>query len=157
MGARIPFALAALGLSSIAHAADCEYAGQSFTLGATICECPSLTGEGGLASGGSAHLTSRRLVCKPSGWASADSLCVDLSYASSSGVARDDLDKLNNQYCPRLPINHDEIERAVSQETAKFFITAPKPSIVIALQTICARFRLGTACQALLDAILAVR
>lgn len=50
----------------------CDYAGQSYSAGATVCECPSLVGEGGLASGGAAKVTSRRLACSAEGWKSAD-------------------------------------------------------------------------------------
>jgi hypothetical protein len=72
---------------------------------------------------------------------------------SIAAIAREDLDKLNSQYCPRLPINQAEIERAVSQETAKFLITAPKPTVVVALQAICARFGITATCDALMKAI----
>lgn len=133
----------------------CDYAGQSYSAGATVCECPSLVGEGGLASGGAAKVTSRRLACSAEGWKSADSMCVDLKYATSSASGRDDLDKLNQQYCPRLPINYGEIQKAISQETGKFIDAAPKSTIVFMVEGICKRFRLEAPCKALLDALAA--
>jgi hypothetical protein len=133
----------------------CDYAGQSYSAGATVCECPSLIGEGGLASGGAAKVTSRRLVCSSEGWKSADNMCVDLKYATSSASARDDLDRLNQQYCPRLPINFGEIQKTISQETGKFIDAAPKSTIVFMVEAICKRFKLKAPCKALLDALAA--
>jgi hypothetical protein len=82
-------------------------------------------------------------------------MCVDLKYGTSSGVARGDLDRLNEQYCPRLPINFGEIQKAISQETGKFIDAAPKSTIVSMVEGICKRFRLEAPCKALLDALTA--
>ncbi|MEY9415105.1 hypothetical protein ABIF69_001547 [Bradyrhizobium japonicum] len=133
----------------------CDYAGQSYSAGATVCECPSLVGEGGFATGGDAQVTSRRMVCSSEGWKSADSMCFDAKYKSSSASGHDDFNKLNAQYCPRLPINFGEIQKAISQETGKFIEAAPKSTIVFMVEGICKRFRLEAPCKALLDALAA--
>jgi hypothetical protein len=135
--------------------AQCEYAGQTFSVGATICECPSLKGDGGRGSGGEAKITSRRMVCSVDRrWTSADSLCLDLEYPRSAAIAVEDLPKYHNLYCPRLPINHTEIEKAISQETDKFFTSASKSQAVVAVQAICRRFGgLAPACKAMIEAL----
>src|SRR5258705_1392194 len=133
----------------------CDYAGQSYSAGATVCECPTLVGEGGFITGGDAQVTSRRLVCSSDGWKSAESMCVDLKYKGSSASGHDDFDKLNAQYCPRLPVNFSEIQKAISQETGKFIDAAPKSTIVFMVEGICRRFRLEAPCKALLDALTA--
>src|SRR6266403_3743760 len=65
------------------------------------------------------------------------------------------VDKLNAQYCPRLPVNFSEIQKAISQETGKFIDAAPKSTIVFMVEGICRRFRLEAPCKPLLDALTA--
>jgi hypothetical protein len=144
------------GISTTALAlTNCDYAGQSYAAGATVCECPTLTGEGGFASGGDAQVTSRRVVCSSEGWKSADSMCFDVKYKGTSASGHADFDKLNAQYCPRLPVNFAEIQKAISQETGKFIDAAPKSTIVFMVEGICKRFRLEAPCKALIDALAA--
>ena len=131
----------------------CDYAGQSYSVGATVCECPSLSGEGGLASGGAARVTSRRLACFADGWKDAGTVCVDLTYAHSSASATEDFDRYNAQYCPRLPVNFAEIQKAITQETGKFIDAAPKATIIFIVETICKRYKLEATCKAVVDAL----
>ena len=133
----------------------CDYAGQSYSTGATVCECPSLVGEGGFLTGGDARVTSRRVVCSSEGWKSTDSMCFDVKYKGTSASGHADFDRLTAQYCPRLPVNFAEIQKAISQETGKFIDAAPKSTIVSMVEGICKRFRLETPCKALLDALTA--
>jgi hypothetical protein len=60
-----------------------------------------------------------------------------------------------NHYCPRLPVNFAEIQKAISQETGKFIDAAPKDTIVSMVEGICRRFRLEVPCKAFLDALAA--
>jgi hypothetical protein len=133
----------------------CDYAGQSYSAGATVCECPTLVGEGGFATGGDAQVTSRRMVCSSEGWKSADSMCFDVKYKNTSASGHADFDKLNAQYCPRLPVNFAEIQKAISQETGKFINTAPKSTIVSMVEGICRRYKLELPCKAVVDALTA--
>src|SRR5262249_55025886 len=58
-----------------ALAQTCEYAGQTFSPGATICECPNLRVVRG--AGGRGEITSRRLACsKDQTWVNTNSLCL---------------------------------------------------------------------------------
>jgi hypothetical protein len=65
--------------------------------------------------------------------------------------------KLYTQYmehfCPRLPINFAEIQKAINQETAKFIDKAPMGTIASMIEGICRRLRLDAPCKVLLDAI----
>jgi hypothetical protein len=134
---------------------NCDYAGQSYSAGATVCECPTLIGEGGFATGGDAQVTSRRVVCSSEGWKSADSMCFDVKYKNTSASGHADFDKLNAQYCPRLPVNFAEIQKAISQETGKFIDAAPKSTIVSMVEGICRRYKLELPCKAVVDALTA--
>ena len=88
-------------LLPVSAQAKCEYASQSYGTGSTICECPSLKGPGGTATGGDAKITSRRLTCSKDGrWESANSFCLDLDYERTAGVAVGDFPKFQNLYCP---------------------------------------------------------
>jgi hypothetical protein len=74
----------------------CAYAGELFSVGSTICECPSLKGDGGLATGGHAQISSRRLACEEHGnWVKDNSFCVETTYDGSAGLASDDFAKYN--------------------------------------------------------------
>ena len=94
------------GLALDVHAApkvQCEFAGQTFSLGATVCECPSLKGDGGFATGGQARIVSRRLTCNKAGeWVAKESVCLDLAYERTAGVAMGDFDKYTKLYCPGI-------------------------------------------------------
>jgi len=46
-----------------ASAQTCEYAGQTFSLGSTVCECPNLRILRSANSAGRGEITSRRLAC----------------------------------------------------------------------------------------------
>src|SRR5262249_52235630 len=55
--------------SAIASAQTCEYAGQTFSLGSTVCECPNLRILRSANSAGRGEITSRRLTCsKDQSW-----------------------------------------------------------------------------------------
>ena len=113
-------------------AQTCEYAGQTFSAGATIRECPNLRVVRN-ANGGRGEITSRRLACKP-------------------GNAEEAFKKFHATYCPRLPVNHVEIQKAVADETEKFFSTATRSQALTAVQAICRRFAdLSDRCQAMID------
>ena len=155
--------LTALALSSflvfggIASAQTCDYAGQSFAVGLTICECPSLTSEGTGASVSKGRITSRRLTCsKDLGWVSTDSLCVDAQYHSGE-LAQQSYHRLYATICSRMPVNPAEAQKAaIPEETEKFLETAPKPEVLLAVQVICRRFgSLGVPCKALIEGLMA--
>jgi hypothetical protein len=98
----------------------CEYAGQTFSPGATICECPNLRIVRS-ATGGRGEITSRRLSCsKNQTWVSTNSLCL-IAYTSADH-AQDAFRKFQVSYCPRFPVNHAELLKAISEETEKFFV-----------------------------------
>jgi hypothetical protein len=70
----LSFALFEFGAT--ASAQTCEYAGQTFSLGATVCECPTLR-LGRTASGGRGEIMSRRLACsKDQAWVNTNTLCL---------------------------------------------------------------------------------
>jgi hypothetical protein len=84
-------------------AQTCEYAGQTFSPGATICECPNLRVVRG--AGGRGEITSRRLACsKDQTWVNTNSLRL-ITYTSADH-AEDAFRKFQVSYCPRLPVNH---------------------------------------------------
>jgi hypothetical protein len=73
------FALLQSGGTALAQ--SCEYAGQTFSPGATICECPNLRVVRG--GGGRGEITSRRLACsKDQTWMNTNSLCL-IAYTSA--------------------------------------------------------------------------
>jgi hypothetical protein len=101
--------LLSLNLSGTGYAEPitCKNGGQEYSAGATICECPSLKGDGKPASGGRSQITSRRLTCDRSGeWKSTDSLCLDVE--SAGGVGAEDYPKYYNLYCPRVVMTRSE-------------------------------------------------
>jgi len=77
-------------------------------------------------------------------------MCIDADMTT-------DTEKVYNQnrdhFCPRLPVNFAEIQKAVSQETDKFIAAAPPRAIVSMVEAICRRFRLDTPCKAILEAL----
>src|SRR6516164_3781564 len=66
-----------------ASAQTCEYAGQTFSLGSTVCECPNLRILRSANSAGRGEITSRRLTCsKDQSWVNTNSLCL-VAYTSA--------------------------------------------------------------------------
>ena len=66
-----------------ASAQTCEYAGQTFSLGSTVCECPNLRIVRSANSAGRGEITSRRLTCsKDQSWVNTNSLCL-VAYTSA--------------------------------------------------------------------------
>src|SRR5438034_9394448 len=58
-----------------ASAQTCEYAGQTFSPGSTVCECPNLRIVRSANSAGRGELTSKRLTCgKDQNWVNPNSL-----------------------------------------------------------------------------------
>jgi hypothetical protein len=123
----------------------CKHASLEYSVGATICECPSLKAAGGIATGGPpSSVTSRRLVCKTGVWVPDTANCVELSY-SGSGHAAGDHKKLHEMYCPR----------ASFAEQASGYIENATPSQgVMILAPLCRRFSIpASACAAAIEAI----
>jgi len=134
-----------------ALAQTCEYAGQTFSPGATICECPNLRVVRG--AGGRGEITSRRLACsKEQTWVNTNSLCL-IAYTSADH-AEDAFRKFQVSYCPRLPVNHAELLKAITEETEKFFTLAPRSQVLVAVQAICRRFAdLSEPCKIMIEAL----
>jgi hypothetical protein len=132
-------------------AQTCEYAGQTFSPGATICECPNLRVVRG--AGGRGEITSRRLACsKDQTWVNTNSLCL-IAYTSADH-AEDAFRKFQVSYCPRLPVNHAELLKAITEETENFFTLAPRSQVLVAVQAICRRFGdLSEPCKTMIEAL----
>jgi hypothetical protein len=138
-----------LGASVTAEAQQtiCKNAGQDFGVGASICECPTLTGQGRTGGGGRSQILSRRLVCdKNSEWSAAvDNPCIAIEESANS--AAEDFLKFNQMYCPRP---------ATAEQTERTFETAPNVQVLAALSAICRRFpAVGAQCAALLAGVVA--
>jgi hypothetical protein len=137
----------------------CQYGGELFSNGSTICECPNLKMEAGYGAEGGAQISSRRLACGEDGfWKNDNSFCVDISYMKNTWTpaqAQDDFIKYTNLYCPRVPVNHAEIEKAITQDTEKFFDKAPKTAAQIAVHAICSRYKIDALCASMIDALAA--
>jgi hypothetical protein len=90
----LSFALFEFGAT--ASAQTCEYAGQTFSLGATVCECPTLR-LARTASGGRGEIMSRRLACsKDQAWVNTNTLCL-IAYTWPGQVASlADIDRIAN-------------------------------------------------------------
>src|SRR5262249_6075673 len=114
--------------NGVASAQTCEYAGQTFSLGSTVCECPNLRIVRSAASAGRGEITSRRLACgKDQTWVNTNSLCL-VAYTSADH-AENAFRKFQVMYCPRLPVNRAELQKAITEETEKFFqLGAAQPS-----------------------------
>ena len=149
---RLTLVFVMLQSAASASAQTCEYAGQTFSQGATVCECPNLRVVRN-ASGGRGEITSRRLACsKDQGWVSTNSLCL-IAY-TWPGHAEDAFKKYHATYCPRTPVNHAELQKAIAEETEKFFSAAPKSQALVAVQALCRRFPdLSAQCQAMIDGL----
>ncbi len=155
LATRLVLIVVLLGHAAAASGQTCEYAGQTFSPGATICECPSLRVARN-SSGGRGEITSRRLACsKDQEWVRTDTLCL-VAY-TWPGNAEEAFKKFQASYCPRLPVNHAEMQKALSQETDKFFTTASRSQALIAVQAICRRYAdLSESCKAMIEGLSAV-
>jgi hypothetical protein len=153
---RLALVLVMLQSTAMASAQTCEYAGQTFSQGATVCECPNLRVVRN-ATGGRGEITSRRLACsKDQGWVNTNTLCL-IAY-TWPGHAEDAFKKFHATYCPRTPVNHAELQRAIAEETEKFFSAAPRSQALVAVQALCRRFPdLPAQCQAMIDGLSANR
>jgi hypothetical protein len=70
------------------------------------------------------------------------------------GHAEDAFKKYHATYCPRTPVNHAELQKAIAEETEKFFSAAPKSQALVAVQALCRRFPdLSAQCQAMIDGL----
>ena len=129
----------------------CDYAGQAFSIGATVCECPGLQAENLNWEREKGHITSRRLVCGAQlSWEDTKTMCID---ATMETTTAETYGRLVDQYCPRLPVNFSEIQKAISQETTKFVDAAPKSAITSMVEAICKRYHIDAPCKVVLDAI----
>jgi hypothetical protein len=129
----------------------CDYAGQAFSVGATVCECPGLQAEQLNWTGEKAYISSRRLVCGADAtWQDTKTMCIDAKMGASG---LETYNRWVDQYCPRLPVNYAEIQKAISQETTKFVDAAPKGAITSMVEAVCKRYRIDAPCKAVLDAI----
>jgi hypothetical protein len=146
--------LALMILTSVASAEvapKCDYAGQSYSVGATVCECPGLKAENLNWTGETASIFSRRLACNPQGaWEDYKSPCIDTKMGAD---ALKTYNRWMDQYCPRLPVNAAEIQKAISQETTKYIDAARNGAIDLMVETICKRYRIEAPCKLMLDAI----
>ncbi|NVJ64773.1 MAG: hypothetical protein HWD84_11185 [Flavobacteriaceae bacterium] len=85
----------------------CIYAGQAYSIGSTICECPSVSNVSlGLATGGGGKITIQRLECKysrsidlPTHWSKTDRPCFEGEGATSSGAV-EFFERNLKQFCP---------------------------------------------------------
>lgn len=50
------------------------------------------------------------------------------------GHAEDAFKKFHAAYCPRLLVNHAELQKAITEETEKFFAAAPRSQAAIAVR-----------------------
>jgi hypothetical protein len=135
-----------------ASAQTCEYAGQAFSPGATICECPTLR-VARTAGGGRGEITSRRLACgKNEEWISTNSSCL-IAYTWPER-AEEAFKKFHATYCPHPSASNPETQDTVGESTEKFSGAAGKRRALIAVQTICRRFTELTApCKAMIEGL----
>lgn len=89
-----------LSTPALAVDAECVHAGKSYSSGATICECPSMSGDGWHGTGKGAKITSRRLVCNKM-WQPDNTMCLDVDYAGNAHSALEDFPKFHRLYCGR--------------------------------------------------------
>lgn len=130
---------------ALAQQDACRNAGMEYSNGATMCECPSLVGAAGHATGGSAKVVSRRLECKNGDWVASDMNCVELNYATSSANAPGEHQRLHTMYCPRA---------GIAEDPEKFFEKASPSQGLVALTAICRRFSVPpAACSAVIQAV----
>ena len=147
---RLVIALGLLVATTVATSAQksCEYAGQTYSVGATICECPSVKGENIDWQGDHSHITSRRLICNPAQiWEDSKTLCIDISTSNTSTL----YDKYREYFCPRVPMTFPATKKAANPEIARAIDKAPKATLVSVFEAICQRVRLDEQCKAMLE------
>lgn len=138
--------------SAVVSAQTCDYAGQTFSPGATICECPTLRVTRG-AGGGRGEITSRRMACSENeGWVSTNGLCL-IAYTWPER-AEEAFKKFHATYCPRSPSGHPEAQKAASEGTEKFTGPAGRRQALLAVQAICRQFAdLSAPCKAMIQGL----
>ena len=149
---RLALTFVLLQSGAMASAQTCDYGGQTFSPGATICECPNLRVTRN-ASGGRGEITSRRLACRENeGWVNANSLClIAYTWPENAEAA---FKKFHAIYCPHPPANHTEMQEAIREGTEKLSGAAGRRQALIAVQAICRRFTdLSAACQAMIQGL----
>jgi hypothetical protein len=144
-----------LQCAATAWTQTCDYAGYSFSFGATLCGCPNLRIVRSADSVGRGEITSRRLACsQDQTWVNTNTLCL-VAYTSAD-QAESAFRKYQAQYCPRVPVNHAELQRAIAEETEKFLSGASRSQVLVAVQTICRRFaNLSVPCQTMIERLAA--
>jgi hypothetical protein len=149
---RLALTFVLLQSGAMASAQTCDYAGQTFSPGATICECPSLRVIRN-AGGGRGEITSRRLACSENErWVNANSLCL-IAYTWPE-KAEEAFRKFHAAYCPHAPVGHAETRDAIREGTEKLSGAAGRRQALIAVQAICRRFTdLSAACQAMIQGL----
>lgn len=149
---RLTLTFVLLQSGTMASAQTCEYAGQTFSLGATICECPNLRVIRN-AGGGRGEITSRRLACSENeGWVNANSLClIAYTWPVRAEAA---FKKFHAIYCPHPPANHTETQEAIREGSEKFSGAAGRRQALLAIQAICRRFTdLSAPCKAMIQGL----
>src|SRR5262249_49110895 len=87
-------------------------------------------------------------------WVNTNTLCL-VAYTSAD-QAESAFRKYQAQYCPRVPVNHAELQRAIAEETEKSLSGAPRRQVLFAVQTICRRFaNLSVPCQTMIERLAA--
>jgi hypothetical protein len=136
--------VAAAGVTAANAVEACKNAGVEYTEGATICECPTVKGEAGHATGGPmGSVTSRRLVCKAGSWQFAGTNCAEVT--AGAGYIFAEHKKFQEMYCPRPGF----------AEQANGYIERALPSQGLAiLSPLCRRFAISPqVCAAAIEAI----
>jgi hypothetical protein len=121
----------------------CVFSGSAYSPGATACECPSLVAKDAQsATGGTATISSRRLLCGSDGmWKAEGPDCLHLSYTGVVGIAKEDFAEYQKSYCPQTSLNNPD----AAEEFAK---TANEDVLATIVRVFCARFpRWKQACQ----------
>lgn len=135
--------LSGASVTAEAQQTTCKNAGLDYGVGASICECPTLTSQGKTG-----QILSRRMVCGKNGeWSSVDkdTPCVAIDQSATSAAA--DFRKFQEMYCPRP---------ATAEQTERAFETASNVQVLAALSAICRRFPAAAAqCAALIASVVA--
>jgi hypothetical protein len=121
----------------------CDYAGLSYSVGATVCECPSLKAEDlNDLEKERAHIFSRRLVCGPEqAWQDTKSTCIDAHMTI-------DAEKVYSQavqnFCPTLPgsfgVSLARARKAVSR-WAESLVVSTRSAVMSVTDRLCAPLR----------------
>ncbi len=148
----LTLAFALLQSCTTVSAQSCEYAGQTYSPGATICECPSLR-IARAAGAGRGEITSRRLACsEDEQWVATNSLCL-IAYTWPER-AEQAFKKFHATYCPNLPVDHADTREVTSEGPDRFSGAAGRGRALIAVQAICRRFAdLSGPCKAMIQGL----